>query len=519
MMIPSSPSAAPSPASASSGKAAGAASATAPSSGFAAILGDAAAPETGAVAVVSADAAAEKTAPAKAAATATPGKTPGKALPDIAAAALNPEIRIAQGDSDETTDTSPETDADADAGQASDTTDATSLDAADTLMAVLAVLAPVAPVVAEKNAPAVSAQPTPAAMPTAVVSAPKAASTRTALAVLAQLPAADAGNVGNAIATPATPTSPQPTQVAASVEQVRLASIEVSPAAGSKAEPASTAPAPIPVAAVLDAQPKATPATPGTPPAAAAPAQPAQPAPSPLTTDPAAPARAAATVVPAQVAASDNSTAPAERQPELPALTRAATLETSQTLTLPQQTVQAAAPPASVGNSATPQDVPQGPQDFATLVSRIAEAREAAGTQVVRTAFNHAQFGSVSLQFRPEGSGLSVTMASADPSFNTAVHAGVAASLAGQMSGDQGDPARSDGRQGWQPSGSNGAAQTGNGNFSQDQRQASAQTGTAAGGQDGERRHAQAARGDSPATVHEDRPARSTRADRGGIYA
>lgn len=74
----------------------------------------------------------------------------------------------------------------------------------------------------------------------------------------------------------------------------------------------------------------------------------------------------------------------------------------------------------------------EGPQDFATLVSRLTEAREAANPQLVRTALTHAQFGQVSLQFRHDDGGLAVTMASADPDFTGIVQsAAVTAAAAG----------------------------------------------------------------------------------------
>ncbi|MCJ2178260.1 hypothetical protein [Novosphingobium album (ex Hu et al. 2023)] len=80
-----------------------------------------------------------------------------------------------------------------------------------------------------------------------------------------------------------------------------------------------------------------------------------------------------------------------------------------------------------------------GPQDFSTLVSRLAEAREAANPHVVKTAINHAEFGQISLQFRHEDKALSVTMVNADPGFTSAVHAAANASLAGGSNGNGSD--------------------------------------------------------------------------------
>lgn len=66
------------------------------------------------------------------------------------------------------------------------------------------------------------------------------------------------------------------------------------------------------------------------------------------------------------------------------------------------------------------------PQDFATLVSRLVEAREAASPQVVHTSLRHAEFGTVALQFRHEGGGLAVTMASPDVDLAASVQAALA---------------------------------------------------------------------------------------------
>jgi len=74
--------------------------------------------------------------------------------------------------------------------------------------------------------------------------------------------------------------------------------------------------------------------------------------------------------------------------------------------------------------------------DVAALVDRIAEARAAAGPQVVHAALVHADFGAVSLHFRPEQDHIAVTMGSADPGLAPAVQAAAAASLAGNTAGE-----------------------------------------------------------------------------------
>ncbi|MEZ5743501.1 MAG: hypothetical protein R3D89_07180 [Sphingomonadaceae bacterium] len=89
------------------------------------------------------------------------------------------------------------------------------------------------------------------------------------------------------------------------------------------------------------------------------------------------------------------------------------------------------------------------PLDFTTLVDRLAQAREDAAPQTVRTAIRHAEFGTVNLQFRSEQANLSVTMASADPDFAPAVQAAAAAAMAnngGSSEQNQPAPQRHDGQ-------------------------------------------------------------------------
>lgn len=95
--------------------------------------------------------------------------------------------------------------------------------------------------------------------------------------------------------------------------------------------------------------------------------------------------------------------------------------------------------PAPATGAAAPAASPSAPmaekaQDFETLVSRLSEAREAASPHLVRTAIAHAEFGRISLQFRHEDNGLSVTMANGDPAFAGAVQAAAQASGAGNES-------------------------------------------------------------------------------------
>ncbi|WP_260925065.1 hypothetical protein [Novosphingobium sp. 9] len=90
----------------------------------------------------------------------------------------------------------------------------------------------------------------------------------------------------------------------------------------------------------------------------------------------------------------------------------------------------ASAPAPTLAPTTAPTTIapsPEAPQDFATLVQRLNEAREAVTPQVVQTALVHAEFGRVNLALRHEDGGLSVTMASLDPTFAPAVQAALAA--------------------------------------------------------------------------------------------
>ena len=66
--------------------------------------------------------------------------------------------------------------------------------------------------------------------------------------------------------------------------------------------------------------------------------------------------------------------------------------------------------------------------DFAALVDRLVEARDAVRPQSVEAAITTAEFGQVALRFAADDAGLSVTMASADPEFARAAQAAQAVS-------------------------------------------------------------------------------------------
>lgn len=88
--------------------------------------------------------------------------------------------------------------------------------------------------------------------------------------------------------------------------------------------------------------------------------------------------------------------------------------------------------------SAAPMMAPARPLDFAGLVDRLVQARDAAAPQAISFALNHAEFGKISLRFEHDVTGLSVGMTSPDPDFARAVSAAMPpdrAALAEQQSG------------------------------------------------------------------------------------
>lgn len=82
---------------------------------------------------------------------------------------------------------------------------------------------------------------------------------------------------------------------------------------------------------------------------------------------------------------------------------------------------------APAQSAAVPQAaIRPAPHDFAALVDRLVEARDAAGAHPVSAAIAHGEFGRVSLRFHQDGGALSVAMSSADPGFAPAVAAAAA---------------------------------------------------------------------------------------------
>ncbi len=164
----------------------------------------------------------------------------------------------------------------------------------------------------------------------------------------------------------------------------------------------------------------------------------------------------------------------------------------------------------------TPTAGSEQPHDFATLVDRLSEAREAASPQVVRTALHHADFGRVSLQFRHDDGNLSVTMANADPAFTSAVHNAVAASASGSAAGN-GDQPRQEGQQGLQQQSATQQQAATSGNGQGQAQQQAAQARADQGERNSHRAHG------SPAHQQQERGASSARSEAGtrrsGIYA
>ena len=77
--------------------------------------------------------------------------------------------------------------------------------------------------------------------------------------------------------------------------------------------------------------------------------------------------------------------------------------------------------------STVPALAPARPLDFAGLVDRLVQARDAAAPQSVSLALTHAEFGKISLRFEHDEGGLSVGMTSPDPDFARAVSAAIPA--------------------------------------------------------------------------------------------
>ena len=125
----------------------------------------------------------------------------------------------------------------------------------------------------------------------------------------------------------------------------------------------------------------------------------------------------------------------------------------AQSLTGPD-TFAAALPPLATGAaspvSASPVSAPQ-PHDFAALIERLVDARQTVqatlASQTIQATFEHPEFGRLSLQFRQDPSGLTVSFANPEPDLARAVQT-MATTTAFPGSGETGTAQRQDGQGG-----------------------------------------------------------------------
>lgn len=124
----------------------------------------------------------------------------------------------------------------------------------------------------------------------------------------------------------------------------------------------------------------------------------------------------------------------------------------------------ASQPTTPAATTANPSAAP-APHDFAGLVERLVEARDAAAPQAVHTTLHHAEFGRVALAFNTDQGALSVQMASADPAFAPAVAAAAQAGMNADSGQNQNSnqPTRHDGQSQPSSSAQTGSAQNGSG--------------------------------------------------------
>lgn len=118
---------------------------------------------------------------------------------------------------------------------------------------------------------------------------------------------------------------------------------------------------------------------------------------------------------------------------------------------------------------------PHARHDFAALVDRLVEARDAALTvqtpQSVAAAISHADFGEVSIRFEHRGDALSVSLSNADPDFTRAVQAATPAAQANTAGDNSAQPQRHE------ASGQQTTASSGNSHQSQPQQRQSSASG------------------------------------------
>lgn len=124
----------------------------------------------------------------------------------------------------------------------------------------------------------------------------------------------------------------------------------------------------------------------------------------------------------------------------LPRIAQLMTKTDEPELSLPLAEPTLAAPAPLQGQPLTaPQPIgPAGtlrPHDFAALIDRLSAAREGGGPAAVSVTVAHQEFGPVRLHFRPDETGLSVALTSADPEFARAAAAAPAPILPVQQGG------------------------------------------------------------------------------------
>ena len=164
---------------------------------------------------------------------------------------------------------------------------------------------------------------------------------------------------------------------------------------------------------------------------------------------------------------------------KLAALTETVTDMAAPDIAQPPLPQHSTTPPALTAAGLAPSS-PAQPHDFAALVDRLVEARQAVQStlsiQTVEASVHHAEFGRVSLNFQQDSNGLTVTFANPDPDLARAVQSVAGSASAGSAgTGSGSDSAANGGRQDWQNSFGQGASQSGG----QAQGQASSQRGAA----------------------------------------
>lgn len=151
-------------------------------------------------------------------------------------------------------------------------------------------------------------------------------------------------------------------------------------------------------------------------------------------------------------------------------------------------------------------------QDFAALVDRLVEIRNAGMAQSTHASVHHAEFGQVSLKFQQDGGDLSVSMSSADPDFAIAAQAAMPADRQNFNSNADAQPRNNQGQQ--------QASAQANANSSNAQHEASAQRDAAGtdqqgrGNRGGRNSNADDSSNPSPRWSDRDQPQ-----SRGGIFA